>query len=214
MTQDIRTTSEDLFGSLGVGDLLPARQMIIGEFSPAYNAFKEALLSDFAPATKYEFIQALQLVDLNWAILQTKASADVELSSGTEISIQNQLRQLLNKRADSEYDDLLQLFIDKGGDEDVFEDPIDWDEIDTRVDRILQSLKSENYSERITATNECLEIGISPQLVLSSQLLNNDRYVEHAEKLPELEKRVRQLSAEYRELQNSRPVDVSPVLRD
>ena len=109
---------------------------------------------------------------------------------------------------------LLQLFIDKGGDEDVFEDPIDWDEIDIRVDRILKALTSENYSERITATNECLEIGISPQLVLSGQLLNNDRYVEHAEKLPELEKRVRQLSAEYRELQNSRPVDVSPVSRD
>ena len=188
--------------------------MIIGEFSPAYNAFKEAMLSDFAPATRYEFIQALQLIDLNWAILQTKASADVELSSGTESFIRHQLRQLLNKRAENKYDDLLQLFINNGGDEDAFEDPIDWDEIDIRVDRILKALTSENYYERITATNECLEIGISPQLVLSGQLLNNDRYVAHAEKLPELEKRVRQLSAEYRKLQNSRPVDVSPVLRD
>lgn len=214
MTQDISFTSEGLFGSVGIGDLLSTRQMIIGEFSPAYNAFKEAMLSDFAPATRYEFIQALQLVDLNWAILQTKASADVELSSATEISIRHQLRQLLNTRAENEYDDLLQRFIDNGGDEDAFEDPVDWGEIDTRVDRILQSLKSENYSERITATSEALDIGINPQLVLSGQLLNNDRYVAHVEKLPELEKRVRQLSAEYRELQNSRPVDVSPVLRD
>ena len=79
MTQDISTISDDLFGLVGISELLPARQMIIGEFSPAYNAFKEAMLSDFAPTTKYEFIQALQLVDLNWAILQTKASADVEL---------------------------------------------------------------------------------------------------------------------------------------
>ena len=63
MKHDISTTSEDLFGSLGIGDLLPARQMIIGEFSPAYNAFREAMLSDFAPGTKYEFIQALQLID-------------------------------------------------------------------------------------------------------------------------------------------------------
>ena len=213
MTQDIRTTSEDLLGTVGIGDLVPARQMIIGEFSPAYNAFKEAMLSDFAPVTKYEFIQALQLVDLNWAILQTKASADVELSSGTEISIRHQLRQLLNTRAENEYDYMLQLFMENGGDEDAFEDPVDWDEIETSVDRILQALKSENYSERITATNECLEIGISPQLALSGQLLNNDRFVAHVEKLPELEKRVRQLSAEYRELQNSRPVDVSPVQR-
>jgi hypothetical protein len=104
--------------------------------------------------------------------------------------------------------------MENGGDEDAFEDPVDWDEIETSVDRILQALKSENYSERITATNECLEIGISPQLALSGQLLNNDRYVAHVEKLPELEKRVRQLSAEYRELLNSRPVDVSPVVRD
>ena len=214
MTQDISTTVEDLFGSVGIGDLLPARQMIIGEFSQSYDAFKEAMLSDFAPATKYEFIQALQLVDLNWAIMQTKASADVELSSGTENSIRYELKQLLMTRAENEYDDLLQRFIDNGGDEDAFEDPVDWDGIDTRVDRILQSLKSENYSERITATSEALDIGISPQLVLSGQLLNNDRYVAHVEKLPELEKRVRQLSAEYRELQNSRPVDVSPVLRD
>ena len=128
MIQDISFSSEDLFGPVGIGDLLPARQMIIGEFSPAYNAFREAMLSDFAPGTKYEFIQALQLVDLNWAILQTKASADVELSSGTEISIRHQLRQLLNKRAANEYDYLLQLFIDNDGNEDAFEDPIDWDE--------------------------------------------------------------------------------------
>ena len=63
----------------------------------------------------------------------------------------------------------------------------------------------------MAASNEALDIGISPQLVFSDQLLNNQNYIEHSEKLPDLEKRIRQLSAEYRELQMSRPVDISPV---
>ena len=33
----------------------------------------------------------------------------------------------------------------------------------------------------------------------------------HSEKLPDLEKRVRLLSAEYREVQRARPIDVIPA---
>ena len=81
-------------------------------------------------------------------------------------------------------------------------------------DRAQERIKSENYSTRVAASNEALDIGISPQLVFSDQLLNNQNYLAHTEKLPDLEKRIRQLSAEYRELQMSRPVDISPVSGD
>jgi hypothetical protein len=46
---------------------------------------------------------------------------------------------------------------------------------------------------------------------LSEQLLDNPRYKRHMEKLPDLEKRVRLLSAEYREVQRARPIDVIPA---
>ena len=172
------------------------------------------MLQDLVPATKYEFLQALQLVDLNWAIMQLKASANVELSTGTERSIALELKRILKAQAKEKFDYLLEIFVENGGDADEFEAPIDLAEIETRVDRIVRALKSENYSIRVAASNEALDIGISPQLVFSDQLLNNQNYIEHSGKLPDLEKRVRQLSAEYRELQMSRPVEISPVSGD
>ena len=185
--------------------------MIVGEFSSAYEEFRNAMLEDLAPATKYEFIQALQLLDLNWAIMQLKASANAELTSGTERFIRNELERALKAQAKGKYDYLLEIFVENGGDAEEFEAPIHLAEIKARVYTIVRALKSENYSIRVAASNEALEIGISPQLALSGQLLNNQNYIEHTEKLPDLEKRARQLSAEYRELQRSRPVDISPV---
>lgn len=214
MAHDLPRASSDELGSLVLNALLPARPLIIGEFSSSYETFRDEMLKDLAPATKYEFIQALQLLDLNWAILQVKASANVELSSGTERSIRRELKRILQAQAKEKFDYLLEIFVKNGGDADEFEAPIDFAEIETRVDRIVRTLKSENYLIRVAASNEALEIGISPQLALSGQLLNNQNYIEHSEKLPDLEKRVRQMSAEYRELQMSRPVDISPVSGD
>ena len=82
MAHDLNPNSGDDFGSLAINDLLPERPALIGEFSPAYEAFRGATITDLAPMTKYEFLLAQQLVDLNWSILQAKISADVELSKG------------------------------------------------------------------------------------------------------------------------------------
>ena len=84
MAHNINTLAAGNLGGLPIHDLLPERPALIGEFSLAYEAFREATIADLAPVTKYEYLQALQLADLNWAILQAKASADVELSTGTE----------------------------------------------------------------------------------------------------------------------------------
>ena len=211
MAHDLPRISLDDFGSLVINELLPERPLIVGEFSSAYAVIRNAMLKDLAPVTKYEFLQALQLVDLNWAIMQAKASADVELSSGTERSIAHELKRTLTAQAERQHDHSLETFVENECEADAFEAPVDLVEIKARVDRILRALKSENYSTRVAASNEALDIGISPQLVFSDQLLNNQNYVAHTEKLPDLEKRIRQLSAEYRELQMSRPVDISPV---
>ena len=85
MTQALDPQAVGELSPIALNHLLPERQALIGEFSPAYEAFREATIADLAPTTNYEYTQALQLVDLNWAILQAKASADVELSTGTEI---------------------------------------------------------------------------------------------------------------------------------
>jgi hypothetical protein len=55
-------------------------------------------------------------------------------------------------------------------------------------------------------------LGVDPRLVLGAQLLKNVNYRRHIDKLPDLEKRARLLSAEYREIQKARPIEVVPVL--
>ena len=68
--------------------------------------------------------------------------------------------------------------------------------------------------ERDAASSEAIALGVDPRLVLSSQLLNNSGYRRHSERLPDLEKRARLLSAEYRDVQKSRPIEVVAVAGD
>ena len=103
MTHDLNSSFSVDLGALPVDALLPERPAIIGEFSPAYEAFREATIADLAPVSKYEYLQAQQLADLNWAILQAKASADVELSTGTERTVRAQLNAKLEGDGEREY---------------------------------------------------------------------------------------------------------------
>jgi hypothetical protein len=211
MTHYLGTSSVSDLSSLPINAIVPERPAIIGEFSPAYEAFKTATLSDLGPTTGYEYVLALQLVDLNWAILQRKASADIELSVGTENKIRSELKSKLNREGDREYTRLLSEFEDAGGEEDDFEDPIDWDAIVNRVDKLVIDLKSADPLTSGKATAEAISIGVDPRLILSQQYFDNFNYRRHSDTLPNLEKRARQLSAEYREVQKARPIDVVPV---
>ena len=109
------------------------------------------------------------------------------------------------------YTRLLREFEDAGGDEDDFEDPIDWDAISNRGDNLVTHLKSVDPVIRGKATAEAITIGVDPRLILSQQYFDNVKYRRHSDTLPNLEKRARQLSAEYREVQKARPIDVVPV---
>lgn len=103
MAHDLNPTPNGDFGSLAINDLLPERPALIGEFSLGYEAFREATIADLVPVTKYEYLQALQLADLNWAILQAKASAEVELSTATERTIRAQLNSKLECDGERDY---------------------------------------------------------------------------------------------------------------
>ena len=211
MTRDLNSTFAGETAALPIDALLPERPAIIGEFSPAYEAFKTATLSDLEPAISYEYVLALQLVELNWAILQRKASADIELSVGTENKIRSELKSKLNTEGEMEYARLLREFEDAGGDEDDFEGLIDWDAISNRVDNLVTELKSVDPSICGKATAEAITIGVDLRLILSKQYFKNFNHGRHSDTLPNLEKRARQLSAEYREVQKARPIDVVPV---
>jgi len=214
MAHELNVTPEGDFGSLNIHDLLPERPALIGEFSPACEAFREATITDLAPMTKYEFLLAQQLVDLNWSNLQAKVSADVELSKGAENLVKIKLTKALENECNQEYDRLYEAFVENGGGEGGFEDPIYWNGIARKVESVIAGLKSHDPIERETATAQAIALGVDPRLVLSAQLLNNAGYRRHSEKLPDLEKRVRLLSAEYREVQKSRPIDVVAVARE
>ena len=208
MAHDLNSTHKSDFGSLAIHDLLPERPALIGEFSPAYEAFLKVAIADLAPVTRYEYLQALQLVDLNWAILQAKASADAELSAGTELEVRAQLIAKLKRKGKREYDYQLRAF------EDDFEDQVDWSTMEEKIENTVAGLKSPDPVEREAATAAAIALGVDPRLVLSAQLLNNSDYRRYSEKLPDLEKRARLLSAEYRQVQNSRPIDVVPSSGD
>ena len=214
MTQALNSALLDHTGPMALNDLLPERPALIGEFSPAYEAYRQVTVADLAPMTQYEYIQALQLVDLNWAILQLKASAQVELSTGTEKTVRRLLELKIEAEGYLEADRQLHEFTEAGGDEDDFEDTVDWEAVELRIETLMSDLKSKDPVQRERATAEAISLGVDPRLVLSEQFMQNSNYNRHARALPELEKRVRLLSAEYRELQKARPIDVVPVAQN
>ena len=208
MTYDLNSSDRDPLGQLALNTLLPERQAIVGEFSPAYEAYRQVTVADLAPVTQYEYIQALQLVDLNWSILQLKASAHAELSHSTEEELHNLLKKKVRQDAEHALDLEYDAFIEAGGDEDDFENDIDRQQIERDASAIVEGLKSQDPAVREAATAEAISLGVDPRLVLSGQMLDNGRYQRHRDALPDLEKRVRLMSAEYRELQRSRPIEV------
>ena len=209
VTHSLNSSGPGNLGQLSINDLLPERPAIVGEFSPAYEAFKKMTVADLAPMTQYEYIQALQLVDLNWSIMQLKASARVELSSATEAKVRElhtkKFRAVAEDALDLEYDE----FIEAGGDEDEFEGCIDTQQIEGDVTALMAGLTSADHTACEAATARAISLGVDPRLVLSGQILNSREYRRHGEALPDLEKRVRLLSAEYRELQRARPIEVA-----
>ena len=214
MTQALNSALLDHTGPMALNELLPERPALIGEFSPAYEAYRQVTVADLVPITQYEYIQALQLVDLNWAILQLKASAQVELSTGTEKTVRQLLTRKLEGDGERDFNRQLYAFTDAGGDEDDFENTVDWEAISLRIETLMSDLKSKDAMKRERATAEAISLGVDPRLVLSGQFLQNSNYNWHTRALPELEKRVRLLSAEYRELQKARPIDVVPVAQN
>ena len=166
-------------------------------------------VADLAPMTQYEYIQALQLVDLNWSIMQLKASARIELSSATETKLQELLTEKFRQVAEDAFNIEYDHFIEAGCDEDEFEGCIDTQQIEGDVAALLAGLTSPDHGPREAATAQAISLGVDPRLVLSGQILNSRKYLRHGEALPDLEKRVRLLSAEYRELQRARPIEVA-----
>ena len=119
-----------------------------------------------------------------------------------------QLVAKLERKEKREYDYQLRAF------EDDFEDQVDWSAMEEKIENTVAGLKSKDLAEREAATAEAIALGVEPRLVLSAQLLNNSGFRRHSEKLPDLEKRARLLSAEYREVQKTRPIDVVPLSGD
>lgn len=211
MTHDLSSSGQGNLGQVLLNTLLPERPAIVGEFSPAYEAYRQVTVADLAPVTQYEYIQALQLVDLNWSILQLKASAHAELSHSTEVELHNLLEGKLFREADRAFDVEYEAFIEAGGDEDDFEGSIDHQKIERDASNIIERLKSQDPAAREEATARAISLGVDPRLVLSGQMLDNGQYQRHEAALPDLEKRVRLMSAEYRELQRARPIEVVPA---
>ena len=208
MIYHLNSSGQDNLGQLSLNTLLPERPAMVGEFSPAYEAYRQVTVADLAPVTQYEYIQALQLADLNWSILQLKASAHAELSHSTEEELHNLLKKKVKQDAEHALDLEYDAFIEAGGDEDDFEKDIDRQQIERDASDIVEGLKSQEPAKREAATARAISLGVDPRLVLSGQMLGNRQYQRHEGALPDLEKRVRLMSAEYRELQRARPIEV------
>ena len=98
--------------------------------------------------------------------------------------------------------------IEVGSDEDDFEGSIDRQKIEREASAIVEGLKSQGPAAREAATAQAISLGVIPRLVLRGEMLDNRRYERHGGALPDLEKCVRLILVEYRELQSAGSIEV------
>lgn len=203
------------FNLASFADLLPRREPIIGEDPGSFDSFRIGLVQSLNPATPYECVIAENLVQIEWELLQHRAMREACLlrliRPAIAKAVRGQKRHEHSLAMDEAWDD----YIEKGGAEDDWEEPYEFDEeaADEAASGLVDRATSSDPQVQAAAYAEISSLGLSPLELLSEAhrgTLNegyraDDSAEYHDTKIRELERRRREVKRDYDQLRQSRP---------
>ncbi len=214
MSKHISPPSPERFGLTTFADLLPARDPIPGEDPGSFKGFREGMMWSLTPFTPYECVVAENLVAIEWELLQHRRMRDAALRRTICVAIRDAVVARERARHYAALRAAWQEFIDKGGDEDDWEDPFDFDEGAAREigDDLGARAVSADPDVQAEACAEIVALGIAPVELMSKAYAELGAPASrHDEKIQELERRRREVKRDYDALQKVRPLEAEVI---
>ena len=214
MTKDLTTPDPARFDLTSFADLLSARAPIIGEDPGSFAGFHTGMMQSLLPMTPYEGVIAENLIAIEWELLQHRRMRD----AGLRKVVRSHVSQAVVKRDQAAHDAKLDEAWDaheaKGGTEDDWEDPFSFDRKAAWAagQTLAQNAVSRDPDTFQAAGAEISGMGLDiVDLMSVAYVSNTDSVAKHETKLPDLERRRREVMRDYDALQRARPVEAQVI---
>jgi hypothetical protein len=214
MPNDLTPPDPARFNLAGFADLLPERDHLIGEDPGTFEGFRVAMMQSLAPLTPYECVVAENLISIEWELLQRRHMRDVALRQFICKTIKDAFIRKQKLLFKSEINRLWDAHLAAGGSEEDWQDPIRFNNDAANVEgaALARRAVSKDLSVQKLAYAEIIDLGLEPVEIMSEAYRSHDRSITgHDQKLPELERRRREVKRDFDMLQRSRPIEVEII---
>ena len=214
MTTDLTPPDPARFDLSSFADLLPKRAPIVGEDAGSFEGFHAGMMHSLRPMTPYEGVIAENLIAIEWELLQHRRMRD----AGLRQVVRDRVTKAVYKREGAARDDMRQEawdeHVEKGGTEDDWEDPCPDDE-DAQwelVQTLVQNAVSRDPDTFLAASAEIASMGIDLVSLMGEAYRSYEHSVtRHEDKMPELERRRREVMRDFEALRKARPVEAEVI---
>ena len=214
MTTDLTSPDPARFNLASFADLLPRRAPIIGEDPGSFEGFHAGMMQSLLPMTPYEGVIAENLISIEWELLQHRRMRD----AGLRRVVRDRVSKAVVKREEAAHDAKLYEAWDaheaQGGTEDDWEDPFAFDGEAARVagQTLAQNAVSRDPDTFRVACAEIEGLGLDVVDLMSRAYRSYEASVtKHENKLPDLERRRREVMRDFEALQKARPVEAEVI---
>ena len=209
MTTDLTPPDPARFNLTSFADLLPSRAPIIGEDPGSFEGFHNGMMQSLLPMTPYEGVIAENLIAIEWELLQHRRMRD----AGLRRVVRDRVSKAVVKREEAAHDARLDEAWDaheaEGGTEGDWEDPFAFDREAARAagQTLAQNAVSRDPDTFQAACAEIEGLGLDVVDLMSRAYRSFEASVtKHEDKLPELERRRREVMRDFDALQRARPI--------
>jgi hypothetical protein len=214
MPNDLTLPDPARFSLTRFAQLLPIRDHIIGEDPGSFDGFREGMMQSLAPMTPYECVIAENLIAIEWEILQHRRMRDTGLRTVIRKAIRDAVVEREETTYEAEVDAAWELHEEVGGIEEDWEDPDAFDKDAAKATGLALATRavSRDPAEFAAACEEIKTMGLDVVELMGEAYCTSARSVrKHDEKLPDLERRRREVKRDFDALQKLRPLEAEVI---
>ena len=214
MTKDLTLPDAGRFDLTSFADLLPDRAPIIGEDPGSFEGFHIGMMQSLLPMTPYEGVIAENLIAIEWELLQHRRMRDAGLRSVVRDRVSEAVVKREEAAHEAEIDEAWETHHAEGGTEDDWEEPFsfDLDAAQEAGQTLAQNAVSRDPDTFQAACAEIEAMGLDVVDLMGEAYRSYENSVtRHENKLPDLERRRREVMRDYDTLQRARPIEAEVI---
>ena len=213
MPNDIVIPDPGQYGLTSFADLLGTREPIIGENTIPFVEFHQALLADFKPRTAYEAVVAESLVDIEWQLYQQRRMRDTFARDKIRNAVVKAVVKREERNFDRRYYQARDEWCEAGNKSDEFEfEAYDGKAANELGHDLARRLVDFNPAVRSGAEAELIALGLDVvALMAETHQQENLSMSRYTDRIDDLERRRRQVKADFDMLVSVRPRQPSVI---